>query len=64
MLTLTVLALSLTACATPLPVSPTPPKVPPAPPELMQPPDSSEWSESVRRLLQRWQQVLIAPPSS
>ena len=61
-LLLIVLALSLSACGTFSPQAPRPvqPPVLPAPPAaLMDPPRSEPWSESVQRLLQRWQLLLM-----
>ena len=34
------------------------PRMPPPPAELMQPVEPGLWSESVRKLFQRWQQLL------
>lgn len=62
-LLLIVLALSLSACGTFSPPAPRPvqPPVLPAPPAaLMEPPRSEPWSESVQRLLQRWQLLLTS----
>ncbi len=61
-LLLIVLALSLSACGTFSPPAPRPvqPPVLPAPPAaLMEPPRSEPWSESVQRLLQKWQLLLM-----
>lgn len=55
------LALSATACSTLLQPPPQPvqaPRLPAPPAELMEPPNSGSWSESVRQLYRKWQQLL------
>ncbi len=53
------LALLLTACALPSkPPLVEPPRLPPPAPELMEPPPPAKWSETVRELLSKWQQML------